>query len=210
MRRMAASNPGASFYDPQVYNQMSPETREYVPMVLAAAWLFQHPESYHLRFPKVDGAPGAITLKRPASLSELTVCLGSSGGMYDGWFRTLRNLNPRLDPQIVQPTGSRLTVPEVLEKAYAASCADGPWPILASDLHTAVKPVVVDVPAPAPVAPVRSRSGGTKTYKVKRGDTLASIVRKLDCTDVEDVAKLNGIGGHKLSPGQTIKLPTCR
>jgi membrane-bound lytic murein transglycosylase D len=210
MRRMAASNPGASFYDPQVYNQMSPETREYVPMVLAAAWLFQHPESYHLRFPKVDGAPGAITLKRPASLSELTVCFGSAGGMTDGWFRTLRNLNPRLDPQVVQSTGTRLTVPGILEKAYAASCAEGPWPILANDLHTAVKPVVVDVPAPAPVVASRSRSGGTKSYKVRRGDTLAGLVRKLDCTDVEEVAKMNGIGGHKLSPGQTIKLPTCR
>jgi len=208
MRRLAQQYPSADFYDPQIYNQLSPETREYVPMVLAAAWLFLHPESYHLNFPKVDGVPGSITLQRPASISELTVCLGGAGGMNEGWFRTLRNLNPRLDPQVPQPTGSRLAVPVALEKAYAASCTSGPWPILANDLHTAVKPVVIDPPVAAPV--VASRPHGTRSYKVRRGDTLAGIVRKLDCTSVEEVAKMNGISGHHLSPGQTLRVPTCR
>jgi membrane-bound lytic murein transglycosylase D len=207
MRRMAQANPGISFYDPQIYNQLSPETREYVPMVLAAAWLFLHPDSYHLKFPKIDGQEGAIVLKRPASLTELTVCLGSAGGMNDGWFRTLRNLNPRLDPQVSQPTGTRLEVPKLLEKAYAASCTDGPWPILANDLHTAVKPVVPLVPVAAP-APSRSRA--TRNYKVKRGDTLAGIARKVDCADVEDISRLNGLKKHRLAIGQTIKLPVCR
>ncbi|HEV7777104.1 MAG TPA: transglycosylase SLT domain-containing protein [Luteibacter sp.] len=207
MRRMAQASPGVSFYDPQIYNQLSPETREYVPMVLAAAWLFMHPESYHLKFPKVDGQPGAIVLKRPASLTELTVCLGSAGGMDDGWFRTLRNLNPRVDPQLAQPTGTRLEVPKFLEKAYAASCADGPWPILANDLHTAVVPVV---PASPVSAPAPARANGTRTYKVKRGDTLAGIARNISCADVEDIAKLNGLNKHHLSIGQTLKLPVCR
>jgi membrane-bound lytic murein transglycosylase D len=171
--------------------------------VLAAAWLFLHPESYNLRFPKMDGVPGMITLKRSASLSELTVCLGSAGGMTDGWFRTLRNLNPRLDPQVQQPMGTRLQLPKQLEPAYASRCVDGPWPILANDLHTAAVPVVAPAPARAP-APRAERS-----YKVRRGDTLESIVRKLHCSSVQEVADMNGLKRQHISVGQTLKLPVC-
>jgi membrane-bound lytic murein transglycosylase D len=221
MRRIAAGSPGASFYDPQIYGQMSAETRDYVPMVLAAAWLFLHPDSYHLRWPKIDGAPGQIVLKRPASLSELTICLGSSQDMPEGWFRTLRNLNPRLDPQITQPVGARLEVPKQLEKAYASSCADGPWPILAADLHNAVKIIAPPPPAATSAALAgggsssSSSSRGTassasRSYTVRSGDTLVSIARKSSCADVEDIARMNGLKGHQLRVGQSIRVPVCR
>src|SRR5581483_2672896 len=98
--RLATTQSNASFWDPQIYFSLSPETREYVPMVLAAAWLFLHPERYNLVFPKLDGKPATIVLKRPASIEELTVCLGSEGNR-NGWFRTLRNLNPVYEPQQV-------------------------------------------------------------------------------------------------------------
>lgn len=218
MRRIAASSPGAGFYDPQIYGQMSAETRDYVPMVLAAAWLFLHPDSYHLTWPKVDGESGQIVLTRPASISELTVCLGSAQGMQEGWFRTLRNLNPRLDPQVSQPVGARLEVPKQLEKVYATSCTDGPWPILASDLHNAVKVIAPPPPAVTSAALVsgssssssRSSSSPSKNYTVRRGDTLVSIARKSSCADVEDIAKMNGLRGHQLKVGQAIRVPVCR
>ena len=217
MRRIAATSPGASFYDPQIYGQMSAETRDYVPMVLAAAWLFLHPDSYHLTWPKIDGEGGQIVLKRPASLTELTVCLGSAQGMTNGWFRTLRNLNPRLDPQQTQPMGARLEVPRQLEKAYATNCTDGPWPILASDLHNAVKIVAPPPPAatssalangPSPAS--KPASGGSRSYTVRRGDTLVSIARKSNCADVEDIARMNGLKGHQLRVGQALRVPVCR
>ncbi|MEX1827724.1 transglycosylase SLT domain-containing protein [Luteibacter sp. CQ10] len=219
MRRIAASSPGAGFYDPQIYGQMSAETRDYVPMVLAAAWLFLHPDSYHLKWPKIDGEPGQIVLKRPASISELTVCLGSAEGMPEGWFRTLRNLNPRLDPQMSQPVGTRLEVPRQLEKAYASACADGPWPILASDLHNAVKIIAPPPPAATSAALANGSSAaggakpsgsGSKSYTVRRGDTLVSIARKSSCADVEDIAKMNGLKGHQLKVGQSLRVPVCR
>lgn len=210
MRRLVGDNTSVSLYDPTIYNQLSQETRDYVPSVLAAAWLFLHPESYNLRFPRIDGAQGSIVLKRPASLTELTVCLGSAGGMTDGWFRTLRNLNPRLDPQVSQPAGVRILVPKMLEKPYEARCTDGPWPILANDLHTAVLPVVPPTPV-ATSAPTRSSSSGkTRSYTVRRGDTLTSIVNKLGCASVQDVAEMNGLSRQHIKPGQTLKLPTCR
>lgn len=205
MRRLVGDDTSVSFYDPRVYNQLSQETRDYVPSVLAAAWLFLHPDSYNLRFPRVDGVPGTISLQRPASLSELTVCLGSADGMSDGWFRTLRNLNPRLDPQVTQPTGVQLQVPKPLEKVYASRCVDGPWPILAHDLHSAVVPVV-EAPPPPP-APVVRRD---RSYKVRRGDTLVSIVRNLHCSSVQEIADMNGLKHQHIGIGQVLRLPVCQ
>lgn len=207
MRRLAGDMPNTSFYDPKIYNQLSQETREYVPSVLAAAWLFLHPDSYNLRFPKIDGAAGAVTLKRPASLAELSVCLGSAGGMEEGWFRTLRNLNPRLQPQDTQAAGTRVQLPRLLEEPYASRCVEGPWPILAADLHQAVAPTVQAPPTPAP-APVRAPR--TRNYKVRNGDTLIGIVQRLHCSDVRELAELNGLQHHRIRAGDVLKVPVCR
>jgi membrane-bound lytic murein transglycosylase D len=204
MRRLVGDDTAVSFYDPRIYGQVSQETRDYVPSVLAAAWLFLHPDSYNLRFPKVDGLSGSITLKRATSISELTVCLGSANDMPDGWFRTLRNLNPRLDPQQEQPVGAELQVPKALEQVYAARCVDGPWPILASDLHNAVVPVFPD-PPPAVAADPAVR------YTVRRGDTLASILRKHGgCSSESEVARMNNLKFNHVKVGQVLKLPSCR
>jgi len=207
LRRLAGDTPDTSFYDPAIYNQLSQETREYVPSVLAAAWLFLHPDSYNLHFPKVDGAPGEVILKRPASLSELAICLGSAGGMDQGWFRTLRNLNPRLDPQAPQPAGARVGVPRQLEQAYAARCVEGPWPILADDLHQAVAPAVQAPPAPSRVS---TSTGRTRDYKVRHGDTLIGIAHRLPCADVRTLAELNGLQHHRIRVGERLKVPVCR
>jgi membrane-bound lytic murein transglycosylase D len=201
MRRLVNGDAAVSFYDPRIYDQLSQETRDYVPSVLAAAWLFLHPDSYNLRFPKIDGAPGSITLKRPASLSELTVCFGEAGEMRDGWFRTLRNLNPRLDPQQEQPAGAVLQVPKPLETVYASRCVDGPWPILASDLHNAVVPVV----------PVRHADPPSRTrrYTVRRGDTVSAIARRYGCPSAHAIERTNGIRHHQIRAGQVLTLPGC-
>ena len=203
MHRLVGDDTSVSFYDPRIYDQLSQETRDYVPSVLAAAWLFLHPDSYNLRFPKIDGVPGTITLKRPASLSELTVCLGEAGGMEDGWFRTLRNLNPRLDPQQELAAGTVLQVPKLLEKPYAVRCVDGPWPILASDLHNAVVPVVPVRHDPPPMSRAMH-------YKVRRGDTISSIAHRHGCTNLREIERMNGIRHFRIRVGQVIKLPACR
>ncbi len=131
MQRLANKG-GENFWDPKIYYEVSQETRDYVPMVLAAAWLFLHPERYNLEFPKIAAQPGSITLSRPASIAELTMCLGQDSDAEGGWFRTLRNLNPQLDPQQVQPAGTQLTVPFPLQSVYARDCGEGKWATLAA------------------------------------------------------------------------------
>lgn len=213
-RRVAAAGGTVSFWDPKIYYDVSQETREYVPMVLAAAWLFLHPERYNLKFPTIPGHGGSITLKRPASIAELTICLGQDGGMPNGWFRTLRNLNPQLDPQAQEPAGAKLTVPQQLEKVYARDCAGGRWPELAAELHAAV------VPAPPPVAlaqkatPAAARRPAapqSRNYVVRKGDSVASIARSTRCGKAPDIGRANALRAphFPIKPGQVLKLTNC-
>lgn len=199
VRRLVNGRTQLSFYDPNIYFALPEQTRRYVPLVLAAAWLYLHPDSYHLHFPRIPAQPGQIKLARQASLSELTICLGQDAGMRDGWWQTLRNLNPRLNPQQELPPGTVVKVPKKLEKPYRNDCTDGPWPILAADLHSGT------VPQPPP-------SGLPRHYVVRHGDTLSGIVRKLGCSSVREVARLNHLRRphYPIRVGQRLTLPRCQ
>lgn len=204
MGRLAKNS--QNFWDPSIYYAVSQETREYVPMVLAAAWLFMHPERYNLAFPKIAGVPGSITLARPASLAELTICLGQTADNETGWFRALRNLNAQIDPQQALATGTKLAVPQELEAVYQKNCADGKWVALAADLHSAV------VPTPPPGSLVHTKElKPPKGYVVRKGDTLSSIARKVGCgyDGIKAIAAANNLRGphYALSPGKTLTIP---
>jgi membrane-bound lytic murein transglycosylase D len=76
-----------------------------------------------------------------------------------------------------------------------------------------VLPVVPPSPPPPPVSSSSSRSSSvsrTRSYVVKRGDTLTGIVNKVGCSSVQEVSQMNDLKHHQIKPGQTLKLPTCR
>ena len=198
MQRLAQHHADAGFWNPKIYFAVSPETREYVPMVLAAAWLFLHPERYNLQFPALDTQAATIALQRPASLDELTVCLGQDGN-HDGWFRTLRNLNPAYDPRQTLAADTRLNVPTPLVADYAKLCTAGKWVELATTLHAAALPAA----PPQPVVRLR-------TYVVRRGDTLGAIARKHGCSSAA-LAHLNHLKPphYLLRVGQSLKV-SCK
>lgn len=216
--RLYAANGGASFWSPQVYPQLPAETRDYVPAVIAAAWLFLHPKQYGLEFPKIDTTPGRFQLARASSINELTICLGN-GGSRDGWFRVLRNLNPRYEPTDYIPQGTVMRAPKRVVDLYRNQCVQGERAILANQLVNASKyvpPSLVGTPegaqlltsAPAPgkaKAPTRTRE-----HRVKRGDSLMAIAREYSC-DLTVLAKENRLKGpnYMLKPGQRLKLKGC-
>lgn len=208
MRRLAARGGSTSFWDPEIYSILPDETRDYVPMVLAATWLFLHPERYNLEFPEIDRRPGSIELTAPATLTELSVCFGSEGNLYDGWFRALRNLNPALDPQKRLPIGTRLEVPAPLQQAYAGKCGGGRWADLAKSLNAATVAV-----RPAQGVAYVNPASAARTYVVRSGDSLAAIARKSGCgaNQVREIARLNNIHAphYRIKTGQRLRLPTC-
>ena len=79
-------------------------------------------------------------------------------------------------------------------------------PILANDLYSAVVPQVVNVDPPAPHRAAHPHA----RYIVRRGDTLVSIVRKLHCSSVQELAQMNGLHRHHLAVGQALRVPECR
>ncbi len=220
LARLYNNTGGKGFWDPEVYGQLSPETREYVPRVLAAAWLFLNAKDYGLQFPRVNaGEPQQLTLARGTSINELTICLGN-GGVRDGWFRALRNLNPRYDPRDPIPASTVLRVPPYVMHLYRANCVDNNTRAqMASDLAAARKPVfIAPAPPPPPVrvaveeeprARDRDKGKGGGSYTVGHGDTLDEIADRKDC-DTRELARANGIRApYRLHKGQKIKLVGC-
>jgi membrane-bound lytic murein transglycosylase D len=204
--RLARELPGRSFWDPSVQARLPKETRDYVPYVLAAAWLFLHPEEYGLQFPLVNGAATVLRLEQPASLNQLTVCLGNGGTRY-GFFRALRNLNPRWLPGTVLPAGTELRVPAKVMSLYDAGCVSGERADRALALVNARRP---EVPAaPAAHSPSLDSPSRGATHTVRRGDTLSAVARRHGCS-AQTVARANGLRSpYALWPGQRLRLDGC-
>jgi peptidoglycan lytic transglycosylase D len=119
----------SSFWDPKLSEALPIETRNYVPAVLAAMWIFVHAEDCGLASPALEVGTTTITLKEPVSIGELSICLGPSQNRR-GWFRTLRNLNPRMSGNERIDAGEKLHVPSMLVPKYVEQCA-GDSPLLA-------------------------------------------------------------------------------
>ena len=182
------------FWNDQVYFSLPQETRDYVPKVLAAAYLFLHPEEFNLKFPEVNGATVESEINNAMSLSELSICLGQEG-REDGWFRTLRNLNPRIRPDNRMAPGTKVKIPQTAMAAYRGHCDNAEFMARISGLHDA------RIPTGAVYVP----------YVVRAGDTLAAIAKRTSCSNVTALATLNAIAAPQfaLKLGQRIKVPSC-
>jgi membrane-bound lytic murein transglycosylase D len=220
--RVYQGSGGRGFWNADVYNQFPPETQDYVPMVIAAAWLFLHPKQYGLTFPRVDAKPATLRLQQPASIYELAICLGNRG-VREGYMRALRNLNPRYEADSWLPAGTSINATTKIVGLYNRYCVKGPRAALAQQLVRSdpgaaivrtgaieqVPEVATSVPTtiatgkPVPVQP--------RHYSVQRGETLTSIARKFQCS-TGDLAKANGIKAprYAIRPGQRLKLEGCR
>ena len=123
-KRVYEKSGGRGFWNADVHAQFPEETQDYVPMVIAAAWLFLHQEEYGLDIDRVDARPAKLVLQKPASLYELTICLGDRGTR-DGYLRTLRNLNPRYQADSWLPVGTNLNATVRVSRLYARQCVQG-------------------------------------------------------------------------------------
>jgi membrane-bound lytic murein transglycosylase D len=225
--RVYQSSGGRGFWNADIYNQFPPETQDYVPMVIAAAWLFLHPKQYGLSLPRVDARPAPLRLSKPASIYELAICLGNRG-VREGYMRALRNLNPRYEADSWLPAGTTLNATTRIVGLYGRYCVQGPRAELAaqlvrSDPSSAIvrTGAIEPLPMPAattsiavaanPAATVKPSPARTRNYSVQRGETLTSIAQKFQC-DTGDLAKANEIKPprYAIRPGKRLKLEGCR
>ncbi|MGA0841248.1 MAG: transglycosylase SLT domain-containing protein [Pseudomonadales bacterium] len=197
MRRLYDRSRSKSFWSADIMGRLPRETQEYVPYVLSAAWIFLHPEETGVEFPAVDATPGTVVLRAPMTLSEIAICVGQTGSR-NGWFRSLRNLNPKLDPNAKLPTGSKVEMPIQVTAAFGSRCVDGPMLDLAASLQSARQPGGV------------VNSGG-RHYIVRRGDTLDGISRRFRCSGANSLARANNIAPPRylIRPQQELRLVGC-
>jgi membrane-bound lytic murein transglycosylase D len=195
--RLARASAEPSFWNPEIFRQLPRETQEYVPYVLAAALLFLRPEDYGLEFPRIEPAPGSIELQAPITLSELAICVGQADSRA-GWFRTLRNLNPREEHDVHLPAGTKVQLPAPLAARYRENCLEGPLLQLARSLHDS--------------RDERRAWLAIRTYTVRNGDTISTIAAEQGCPSSRSIAETNGIEGPRylIRPGQQLKLTGCR
>jgi len=94
-------------------------------------------------------------------------------------------------------------VPEKVAASYEKLCTSGKWLELASDLQAAVLPVA----APGTTRATASR---TRSYVVRKGDTLASIAHRHACGSSSELAGINHLKAphYDLRIGQTLQLPS--
>ncbi|NZA26081.1 transglycosylase SLT domain-containing protein [Luteimonas sp. SJ-92] len=213
--RVYNANGGRSFWDESVYSQFPPETRDYVPMVIAAAWLYLHPKKYGLTFPKVDARPASFALERPASIYELTICLGSSGSRY-GYMRMLRNLNPRYQADDVIPAGTELNATTRVAGLYSRWCTRGPRAELARELVNSDPGRAIVRSGPAqPLAATggaaaAAPSAAVREHRVARGESLGRIAERYGCS-LRVLAQANQLRapGYTVRQGQRLRLEGC-
>lgn len=192
LRGIRRRHPGVGFWDAPVYYALPVETRTYVPRVLAASLLFLRPGDYGLSLHDGASTVTGVRLGSAASLGEMAVCLADAPGR-SGWFRTLRNLNPRVSPAERLPAGTRVDLPTEAVDAFAAACAaDSPLRLVARALHDAEYPEHPEV----------------LRYRVRPGDTLAAIA-DAHHSSVRELAALNGIRppDYIIHPGQELTVP---
>lgn len=211
---------GGDFWQENVYTEWPAETRDYVPAVLAAAWLFLHGHEYGLTYPKLDYSPASLTLQRATTINELTICLGNPHNQ-SGWFRVLRNLNPHYEPGQYIAQGIVLRAPKKLVASYQANCVGGLRSEQAKMLTQARKvpvfyrppPVVSAATSEGEPAVVAAETGQKHNgkYIVKPGETLMMITRTFDC-DLSRLIKVNDLAppNYMIQPGQEIKLIGCK
>jgi membrane-bound lytic murein transglycosylase D len=189
LQRLNRKFKGVDFWDSRFYNSLPSETRMYVPRILAAAWLFLHTEDYNLQFGSFQTETIPLTLKRDTALDQLSICLGQAQDQRDGWFRTLRNLNPRLEYQDEIKAGQEIQIPTILKEAYQKNCLEGDLLERARELHEARFPELI-------------------IYTVVKGDSLIRIANRFGCS-TQEIAVLNNLRAPRyiIRIGQKLKIP---
>jgi membrane-bound lytic murein transglycosylase D len=215
------------------------ETREYVPMILAAIIVAKHPDLYGfdvasaapLAYETVE-VPGAVDLKLIAEWADVEL-------------EDLQALNPELRRTTTPMTAHRLKVPVGTGAPIQARLETAPDTLYrAFRFHTVKRgdtlssiarrygvPVqavrdannltarsrlsvrqTLAIPLPStPALPSASRpsaqaaGAGSRTYRVRAGDTLFSIARQFS-TSVTTLKQLNGLTSDRIRVGDQIRI----
>lgn len=170
------------FWD--LYRQLPNETARYVPRFLATLHIVKNPKKYGMNLPEPYAKPIAyetVKTQKSMKLFDIACQIGISTD-------TLVMLNPELRHQMTPDRPYELKIPQGMGQQYA----------LVADQIKESRP-------PAP--PERERKTKVVKYKVKRGDTLASISKKFG-TSSKALLSANSLKSEaQVTEGKILKIP---
>ena len=185
MREVTGSEKGtdADFY--RIWNRLPRETRDYVPLMIAAARIAKEPAKYGfeniqldppLQYDEVDAEPGTY-------LAAVARAAGVDIG-------EVRRLNPHLRNQRV-PTNRNypVRIPAGTHEVFAANWAEA-----------RTQQVQLAAAQPATAAAFH-------THRIRRGESLSVIGQRYGVS-VAALRQANGLRSNRIIAGQTIRVPT--
>jgi membrane-bound lytic murein transglycosylase D len=180
MREMTGSERGDenSYYE--IWNRLPRETRDYVPLMVAAARISKEPEKYG--FSEVELAQAMdyeeVVVPAASSLSAVADAAGTS-------VETIRELNPHFKLNRTRnDMASPVRVPAGAGKTFATNWSSIP------------KSKQVAKAAPE-----------TRSYRVRRGDNLTVIARRHGVS-ITQIRRANGLRNDFIRAGAVLRIPT--
>jgi len=186
MREETGSERGTeeSYY--RIRHRLPRETRDYVPLMVAAARIAKQPELYG--FSEVEKeAPLAyeeVTVAPATSLASIARASGTT-------LAQIRSLNPHFKLERTRnDRESAVRIPAGSGQRFASN-----WPQMAETVRT------------AQATPARPQQRAqTRGYQVRRGDNLTVIARRHGVS-VTALRTANGLRNDRIRAGQTLRIP---
>jgi membrane-bound lytic murein transglycosylase D len=182
MREETGSERGdeESYY--RIRHRLPRETRDYVPLMIAAARIAKQPELHGFADLKKEAALSYDEVTVPAASSLAAVARASGTTVAE-----IRALNPhfKLD-RTRNDRPSQVRIPAGTSQAFATN-----WPTMAETVRVAAR------------APARPQ---VRRYQVRKGDNLTVIARRHGVT-ITALRSANGLRGDRIRAGQTLRIP---
>lgn len=196
MREVTGSEKGEESDFWRIRRRLPAETREYVPLMLAAALIGKEPHKYGLgdveRYLPVPTE--AVEVPAGTNLKVVARAVGVAE-------KELRTLNPQLVKGVTPPG----------KKPYAVRIPQGRRVQFAANFDVvrerAAAEAKVEAARTVRVAKAaRAKRPTARTHKVRRGESLWTIARRND-TSVNTLKRLNGLRSTKIKPGMSLRVP---
>ncbi|RPH21910.1 murein transglycosylase D [Buttiauxella warmboldiae] len=160
------------------------ETKIYVPKMLALSDILKHSKKYGVRLPTTDEsrALARVEVSDPVRLAQVAEMAGMP-------LSTLKTFNAGVKTSTVGNNQRYVMVPKKHAERLKASLAAGE----------------IAAVQPSMVADNSVSIGGSKSYRVRSGDTLSSIASRLGVS-TKDLQSWNGIRGAHIKVGQTLSV----